>query len=113
VLLALLLTVLIYPQYSDYTAAAQSSYWFNMALSAGWQVEAEAVKRGTVRGVGITLAKDELPHIRVLEIGPSGQLLMQGGSDGQIILLIPRLVDGRVSWRCIGGSRKAVSLACE
>jgi hypothetical protein len=42
-----------------------------------------------------------------IEIAKSGTVFMWGGDDGQLAVLIPRLADGKVVWRCVGGSRKA------
>jgi hypothetical protein len=105
-----LLTVLVYAQYSDYRAAAQSYNWRIEAEPAQRQVEANAARIGTLSGAGVGVGKPRFsqPGPERFEVSTDGLILMHGGSAGQLVVLIPSLGASGVSWRCLGGSGEHV-----
>lgn len=110
-ILGFLGTVLVYSQYSDYRAAAQTSGWMADVEPAQRAVEANAVRLGALTGAGLGVAKPRFTWKgpEHFEVTRDGLILMQGGLSGQIIALVPSWGQGGVQWRCLGGSRRDVS----
>ncbi len=107
---------LIYPQYSDYRAAAETSQWLAVAEMSMKPYIAEKAKRAkTLAGSGVGLPKPvfAVSNMPDLEITPDGMIFMRGGRDGQLVVLIPSLAEGKVTWRCVGGSRHDVTSECQ
>lgn len=110
-ILGFLGTVLVYSQYSDYRAAAQTSGWMADVEPAQRAVEANAVRLGALTGAGLGVAKPRFTWKgpEHFEVTRDGLILMQGGLSGQLIALVPSWGQGGVQWRCLGGSRRDVS----
>ena len=104
-------TVLVYSQYCDYRAAAQTSGWMAEVEPAQRAVEANAVRLGALSGAGLSVAKPRFTGQgpEHFEVTQDGLILMHGGLSGQLVALVPTWSPGGVQWRCLGGSRRDVS----
>lgn len=114
-IVVLFAAAIIYPQYCDYRAAAETSLWLGVAETTIKPYIAEtAMRNKTVRGSGVGVPKPVFPanNTPTLEITPDGMIIMQGGREGQLVVLIPSLAEGKVTWRCLGGSRHDVMSSC-
>lgn len=113
-LTCLVMAAIGFPLYSDYQAASETSRWMGEITPIQRQIEEAAMKQNTLIGSGQKIEKTGLnvQGANVLEVMDSGVILVQGGRAGQVIVLAPKLTAGKVSWRCIGGSAKAVVSVC-
>ena len=113
-LIVLVLVALIYPQYSDYRATAETSGWLNQLDKTKRSIEENIENNKTVIGSGINVQppKFEEPspptYVKVMD---NGNILVKGGREGQLIVLVPTLNASKVEWACVGGSSKA-TLGC-
>jgi hypothetical protein len=103
-----------YSMYGDYRGEAESSAWFVELLPTMQQVEALARQQNSLAGVGSRAGKTNprFAHIDFFRIEDQGTIIVRGGTDGQMMALVPQLDAGNVKWRCIGGSSHAVLPAC-
>lgn len=105
--------LLVQSQYSNYVAASQTSGWLGTIEPYVEQVSKRIHANRSVRDVGLGMPPPRLsdypPDVAI--IGQDGTIVLQGGSAGQTVVLIPSYADGKVSWRCVGGSRRHV-LGC-
>ncbi len=104
---------IIIPQYSDYRAAAETDRWLVQMGPIKLMIEENAMRLKTMAGAGkhIDLPASLLsppPGATFFEIRDSGEIIMHGGRDGQLVILTPTLSDGRVTWRCLGGPTRDV-----
>lgn len=108
--LVLVAAAIIVPQYSDYLSAAETSLWLSKMEPVKMMVEENSGKLKTLNGAGRHIDKAAFApnNVTFFEIRDSGEILLQGGRDGQFVMLTPTLDNGKISWRCLGGSRKAV-----
>lgn len=113
---AALLYAVVSSQYSDYRAASQTSGWAVGSHDTRAVIAANALRDKSLALAGVGVPPPSFPGFRSeqkpdhSEVTENGIILMQGGADGQLIVLIPSLERGKVSWRCLGGSAKSVSL---
>jgi hypothetical protein len=114
-LTVLVASAMLAPFYSDYRAAAETSAWMNEIRPLQRQIEEAALKQGTLRGVKERLGQISLdaPALDVLEVLDGGAIVLRGGRNGQLLVVVPSFDSGKVSWRCIGGSKNAVLGACK
>jgi Tfp pilus assembly major pilin PilA len=113
-LFVLIGAALVIPQYSDYTARAQTSAWLAQIREIQSVIEQNAVKQKSLLGAGrgIDTKTFQAVGIELFEITESSMVILRGGAEGQVIVLIPSLSEDRVVWRCIGGSAHAVPSVC-
>jgi hypothetical protein len=113
-LTALVLAGYAYSMYGDYRSEAQSSAWFIELLPAMQEIEAQARQQNTLAGTGAHIGKatPRMTRVNFLRVEDQGTIIVRGGSDGQVIVLIPQFDKGNVSWRCIGGPSRAVLPDC-
>lgn len=48
----------------------------------------------------------------LLQITDSSTVILRGGREGQMLVLIPSLQQGQVIWQCVGGSQHAMPKPC-
>lgn len=103
---------IIIPQYSDYRAAAETSGWLAQMDPIRLKIEENAKRLKTMAGAGkhIDLPASP-PGVTFFEIRDSGEIIMHGGRDGQLVILTPSFAEGTVTWRCLGGPAKDVHCA--
>jgi hypothetical protein len=113
-LFVLIGAALVVPQYSDYRARAKTSEWLARSQEIQSMIEENAVKQKSLLGAGrgIDVKTFQLAGLDVFEIMDSSTIILRGGPEGQVIVLIPSLSETRVVWRCIGGPAKAVPAKC-
>ena len=115
-LLFLTVAALIIPQYSDYTARAETSKWFGQLWPILADIEKNAIQQSSLMNAGrnVIVDKDAFQNLKVnlIEITETGMVILRGGKEGQVIILIPSLDAEQVTWRCIGGPNRAVSPNC-
>jgi len=101
--------------YSDYRAASETTLWLSAARAMLSELESDVVS-------GVRIDKSDPRVVRYLgaiatidqfEIRPSGDLFIRGGRDGQFIYLIAEQNENKITWRCVGGSRHAMPVACK
>jgi hypothetical protein len=112
-LAVLICAAIVVPQYSDYRAAAETSRWLAQMDPVRLAIEQNAMLLKTMAGAGkyIDVPASLLsppPGATLLEIRDSGEIILHGGSDGQLVILTPSFAEGKVTWRCLGGSAKDV-----
>ncbi len=109
-LLVLVLAAIIVPQYSDYRAAAETSEWLAAVSPMKMQIEQNALRLKTLTGAGKQIDPPRFaPHnVPQYEIRDSGEIILYGGRHGQFVMLTPSLADGKVTWRCLGGSKQDI-----
>lgn len=112
-LAAITVTFIGYAQYGDYRSAAETGEWLVLAAPLKGQVEEAIAKQGGLAGfkvpVPIVTSKGQSLETMILE---SGAILLRGGSDGQMVVLVPTRTGSSIAWRCIGGSGRAMPSAC-
>jgi Tfp pilus assembly major pilin PilA len=106
---------LIYPQYSDYRARSEVVAWLALIQNVKDDIEGKAISNASFLGVNNWIDKDkfQMPGIDLFEITETGVIILRGGRDGQVIVLIPFFSGKSVNWRCIGGSAQAVPIMCQ
>ena len=107
-LLAIILVAFIYAQYSDYRAMAQTYNWLTILNSVKVDIE-----NNLLTGNKINIIKPKFsPEPKDFLIRPDGIILMRGGRDGQLLVLIPEIKESKVQWTCYVGSSKAAPSEC-
>lgn len=81
------------------------SRWLSETESIQLKIEEIALKQSTLTGVGQQIPKALLrvPSANTVEVLANGEILIQGKETGQVLVLLPTLNGGKVSWRWIGG----------
>ena len=114
-LLMLALAAAIIPQYSDYRALAETSNLLVQLEPVQRAIEADAVKQKSFAGMAKHLANTAfIPNkLTVFEVTEAGVIIAKGGRDGQMIILSPSLLDGKITWRCLGAPDHDVPARCK
>lgn len=109
--IVLAVAAFIVPQYSDYAASAETSAWMAQVAPVQAHVAANAEREQSLVNAGQDAKRPNFSRHApaYFEITKDGMIFIQGGREGQLIVLVPTLTEGKVSWRCIGGSRKATT----
>jgi hypothetical protein len=114
-ILILIGSAFLWAQYSDYTARAQTSGWLNQVTPLQDSIERFAIENSSLTGVTVKYNAASLftpMNLDLVEVASNGTIALRGGSDGQFLVLIPSLAGGKVTWRCLGGSAKAMTYQC-
>ncbi len=109
-LAVLFIAAIVVPNYSDYRARAETSLWLSQMEPVRLRIEDNAKRLKTMGGAGkqLDLPAALLPKVALLEIRDSGEIILQGGRDGQLVILTPSYAAGKVTWRCLGGTTRDV-----
>ena len=112
--LGVIAVLVVASQYSDYVASSQTSSWLNEIQPYTERVSERIRRNGGVRDAGIGMISPALTVYapKFASIRQDGVILLQGGDAGQTVALIPSYADGRVTWHCVGGSKRH-ALSCE
>ena len=112
-LLALIAAALLIPLYGDYRSRAETSIWLSFSSAIKSQIAQNAIRDKTLsnsgHGVKIPVEFRSSPVVTVTD---SGIIIMQGKKYGQVLTLVPKLADNKVTWSCIGGPAKDVPPFC-
>ncbi len=110
------------PQYADYAPQAQSAEILRLLGATKERVEEQIRRTGTLSGSGTGLKIQEwgqsdhlLDHrdpINFRHVSSDGVIIVKGVREGQVMVLVPSLQSGVVTWECVGGSADAVPSAC-
>lgn len=114
--------IVVVPQYHDYASQAQSAEILGLLGPTKGRVEEQIRRTGTLSGSGAGLKIQEwgqsdrlLDHrdpINFRHVSSDGVILIRGIREGQVMVLVPNLQSGVVTWECVGGSADAVPPAC-
>jgi hypothetical protein len=103
------------PQYCDCASRVHTSNMLSTISSIKHEMRENLETTGSIRGVGSAL-KEKIQFVRppeFFEISPEGVFIVRGGDDGQLLVLLPRVIDKQIEWTCIGGSRDAMPWDCD
>jgi hypothetical protein len=114
---ALLLILIVIPQYSDYRHVAETQRWVGEIRPVMERIEKNILKNASLVDANIGVDKmllsgGEAKQPDVFEITRLGEIILRGGSHGQLLILIPAFEEGKVRWRCIGGPERIVPKTC-
>ena len=115
ILLVAIAVFVVYPQYADYRSMSQTSVMLNfLRVELQDRIEAKAVQLGTLEGVGggVSMVLSPGNFLRKVHVEPNGLIVAKGGARGQILVLLPSLSQGKVTWRCVGGADHDVPSQC-
>lgn len=113
VLVALVMTAMIHGQYSDYRTRSEMASWVVELQDVRGRIAQKAEAAGSLRGITRSVPLPHLGGNPEARISEDGWIAIQGGRDAQSLLLIPELKDGRVRWRCVGGTRDIAPRGCD
>lgn len=104
-----------YSHYSDYRARGETSDWLVQLQTVQDAIAREAIKKGSLVNIGLAVDAGAFHNSSVtgFMILDGGSIVVRGGSEGQVVLLVPSLRGAAVTWRCIGGSVQAVPSRCQ
>ena len=90
--------------------------WLDQVKPIQATIEKNAIQQNSLMNAGRSLDKKAFQNananLNLFEIAETGTLILRGGRVEQVIILIPSLAAGQVTWRCIGGSDKFASRVC-
>ncbi|MDQ1831370.1 pilin [Massilia scottii] len=113
-LLMLALAAVIIPQYSDYVARAETGVLLVLLEPVQRAIEADAAKQKSFAGMAkhLALPAKIADKLTVFEVSDAGEIIAKGGRNGQMIILSPSLLDGKITWRCLGAPDHDVPARC-
>jgi Tfp pilus assembly major pilin PilA len=102
------------PLYANYQARNEVKGWLSQLETTRHKIAAQALQHGSLQGAGVGITPPYFEGIRpnLIRIEADGNILLRGGSTGQMLVLIPALSTGTVSWTCVGGPDDAVPDEC-
>lgn len=109
--LVLLAAAIILPQYADYRERDANAEIFDEAALIRQSIEARILELGSVENSGVGLQASAGKSYEAI-VTREGTILLQGMRYGHVLALIPSLVEGAVSWHCIGGPPKDMPRQC-
>jgi len=121
-LTVLISAAIIIPQYNDYVSQVETRRWLRQVKDVQKEIETqllagESLKDGIIEKPVINIYHKDHPNffenVDYFNIRPDGMILIKGGSDKQMIILMPKLIDGKIHWECIGGSNNALPKQCQ
>ncbi len=109
--------IVVVPQYHDYASRAQSAEILGLLGSTKDMVEEQIRRTGTLSGSGAGLkiqewGRSDQDRINFRHVSSDGVIIIRGIREGQVMVLVPNLQSGVVTWECVGGSADAVPSAC-
>ncbi|GAA6143193.1 hypothetical protein NBRC116584_30110 [Hydrogenophaga sp. 5NK40-0174] len=113
---ALVAAAMVYPQYSDYRARAQTDSWLFTVEEVQRKVETNAERKRSLVGAGTGVERPKfLPSIapEYFRVTNDGIIFVKGGRDGQLVVLMPSLSGSKITWACIGGSLRTMPSRCQ
>ena len=107
--------MVIIAQYSDYTARSQSGAWLFEVEPVKQAIERIALDKKALADIQVEHDKAKVfaaRNVELFSVDSRGQIFIRGGKDAQFLVLTPSPVDGKVTWRCTGGSVRSVPKSC-
>ena len=81
------------------------------------EIANEILRVGSTENSGANAARNlsnaPLEYFEMVRVLENGTILSRGAMDGQILVLIPSLVDGSVEWQCVGGVVQGYAIAMQ
>jgi hypothetical protein len=108
--LVLVAAAIVVPQYSDYRSRADADNMLVIVQPLQQEVEAHAAASHSLQGSGSGVKM--APQFFDAIVQQDGVIVLHGHSFGQVIVLMPTLSSGKVTWRCLGGSAGDVPPSC-
>jgi hypothetical protein len=110
-LTAFVLILIAIPQYNDYRDVTETRRWFDGLRPVMDGIEKNIVENASLVGADAgmektLLLKPEEKRPDVFEITRLGEIILQGGSHGQLLILIPAFEEGKVRWRCFANPQR-------
>ena len=105
----------VYPQYADYRSMSQTSVMLTfLRVELQDKIESKAVRLGTLEGggSGVSMVPSPGNFMRTVHVEPNGLIVAKGGARGQVLVLLPSLSQGKVTWRCVGCADQDVPSQC-
>ena len=102
-------------QYSDYRAASEASSWLVQVRQIQDEIERNAVSKNSLAVAGKSVDDKILREMNLdfYEVMDSGVIVLRGRREGQLIVLIPAFENGKMEWRCVGGSLGDIPEKCK
>lgn len=102
-------------QYDDYRARSEVYWWLGELQTLQRDIEATSMKHGKPTGVGGDYKMPALypGKVRVIQVADNGEILVGGGSDGQLLILQPSLTPKGITWKCMGGPTRDMPAQCK
>ena len=107
---ASVLVALIIPAYTDFSSREESLVMIKHLEKIQEDIELRIKDHGFVASKKNVSEQHE--SIGKILISSDGIIISRGAKRGQIIILIPAYENGKITWRCIGGSFKDVPYEC-
>lgn len=89
-----------------------------MAETYGWMSQLEPLQNEIEKKLVNKLPVEELeenvkPKPDVFKITRDGIIILRGGREGQVLVLMPLFSNNEIKWICIGGSKNATPAKCK
>lgn len=115
--LVFLWLIVVVPQFHDHASFLQSTEILVLLGQTKDRIEEKILRTGTLVGSGAGLKIQEWDPsdkdlINFRHASSDGVIIIRGVREGQVMVLVPNLQSGVVTWECVGGSANAVPLAC-
>ncbi|MCL2074895.1 MAG: hypothetical protein FWH15_00375 [Betaproteobacteria bacterium] len=116
-LVCLLVAIVILPNYGDDRAIYETARWFNNIQPVLRLIEQNALKNQSLLNAANDIDTKNLQvkignGVKIVEITESGWVILSGGSEEQLLILIPSLLEEHVTWRCLGAPAKILPVLC-
>ena len=113
---ALLLAIILVPQYHDYSAKAQAYDDLALLEPLKQRVANRVIELRRTEGSGsnidLTITPTQSDRIVDLVVTHEGIIIFRTRPRGQLFALIPTLSRDEVTWHCLAGSLKDVPVNC-
>ncbi len=98
----LVFAVVVLPQYADYRAASQVSQWLLQVRPAQESVAENAKKDGGLTRAGVGVREPDFSPVKpdFFAVTESGTIIIRGGHEGQVVVLLPEFSSGAVPASC-------------
>ena len=115
--LLLLIFFFTVPLYANYQARAETAGWLLLVEEVKNVITENAVKNKSLLHAGRDIDTQAMlktwgGKVDLLQITDFSTVILRGGREGQMLVLIPSLQQGQVTWQCVGGSQHAMPSPC-
>lgn len=111
-LTVLIVTAIALPHYSEYSARAEALSWYGLLGPTRVAIGEKALRLNSTHGAGVGVVTPTPEGASSITITTDGLIFVVGAREGQLMVLVPALAGGKVTWQCLGGSRKAMPAPC-
>lgn len=111
-IVAFIAVALIVPMYVDYSSREESFAMIKRLEKMQKEIEPEIQGGKWVSLAARNIMIDRHADIGKIFVSAEGMIVAQGMERGQIVILMPSHENGKITWRCMGGSFKDVPPQC-